>query len=186
MRLGAPDAVVSLGLPKAKSGDIVTFGITPDHPQTGYGYLELAPIANHNPVKLKCFVEKPDLNTAQEILDSINYFWSSGIFIFRTIDIATAFEMYTPNLLSPVKSAKANGKPDPSFFRLDPAAWAECHDISIDYAVIEHADNLIAVSLSTGWSDLGDWNAVWKEQGPDNKGIVTAQNVTGIDCHNVL
>ena len=153
MRLGAPDAAVSLGLSEAKSGNIVTFGITPDHPETGYGYLELASIANHNPVKLKRFVEKPDLNTAQDMLDSKNYLWNSGIFIFRAIDIVTAFEMYTPNLLSPVKSAIENGKPDLGFFRLDPAAWAECRDISIDYAVMEHADNLIAVPLSAGWSD---------------------------------
>jgi len=179
-------AAVSLGLSEAKSGHIVTFGITPDRPETGYGYLELASIANHNPVKLKRFVEKPDLNTAQDMLNSKNYLWNSGIFIFRAIDIVTAFEMYTPNLLTPVKSAIENGKPDLGFFRLDPAAWAECHDISIDYAVMEHADNLIAVPLSAGWSDLGDWNAVWKEQGPDHKGIVKTQNVTAINCHNVL
>ena len=179
-------AAVNLGLSEVKSGNIVTFGITPDRPETGYGYLELASIASHNPVKLKRFVEKPDLNTAQDMLDSKNYLWNSGIFVFRAIDIVTAFEAYTPNLLNPVKSAIENGKPDLGFFRLDPAAWAECHDISIDYAVMEHADNLIAVPLSAGWSDLGDWNAVWKEQGPDHKGIVTTQNVTEIDCNNVL
>jgi mannose-1-phosphate guanylyltransferase / mannose-6-phosphate isomerase len=179
-------AAVNLGLSEAKSGNIVTFGITPDRPETGYGYLELVSIASHNPVKLKRFVEKPDLNTAQDMLDSKNYLWNSGVFIFRAIDIVTAFEMYAPKLLTPVKSAIENGKPDLGFFRLDPAAWAKCRDISIDYAVMEHADNLIAVPLLAGWSDLGDWNAVWKEQGPDNKGIVTTQNVTAIDCHNVL
>ncbi|MDB4229138.1 mannose-1-phosphate guanylyltransferase/mannose-6-phosphate isomerase [Paracoccaceae bacterium] len=179
-------AAVNLGLSEAKRGNIVTFGITPDRPETGYGYLELAAIANHNPVKLKRFVEKPDLNTAQDMLDSKNYLWNSGIFIFRAIDIVTAFEMYTPNLLTPVRSALENGKPDLGFFRLDPAVWAECHDISIDYAVMEHADNLVAVPLSAGWSDLGDWNAVWKEHGPDHKGIVTTQNATAIDCGNVL
>jgi mannose-1-phosphate guanylyltransferase / mannose-6-phosphate isomerase len=179
-------AAVNLGLSEIKNRNIITFGITPDRPETGYGYLELASTASHNPVKLKRFVEKPDLNTAQDMLDSKNYLWNSGIFIFRAIDIVTAFEMYTPNLLTSVKSAIDNGKPDLGFFRLDPASWAECQDISIDYAVMEHADNLIVVPLSAGWSDLGDWNAVWKEQGPDRKGIVTTQNVTEIDCNNVL
>ncbi|MFL2787528.1 MAG: mannose-1-phosphate guanylyltransferase/mannose-6-phosphate isomerase [Paracoccaceae bacterium] len=179
-------AAVNLGLSEAKSGKIVTFGITPDRPETGYGYLELVSISNNNPVKLKRFVEKPDLNTAQDMLDSKNYLWNSGIFIFRANDIVNAFKMYTPNLLTPVRSAIENGQPDLGFFRLDPAAWAECQNISIDYAVMEHADNLIAVPLSAGWSDLGDWSAVWKEQGPDNKGIVASQNVTEIECQNVL
>ena len=179
-------AAVKLGLSETKSGNIVTFGIAPDRPETGYGYLELASIAKHNPVKLKRFVEKPDLNTAQNMLDSKNYLWNSGIFIFRALDIVTAFETYMPDLLNPVKSAIKNGRPDLGFFRLNPTAWAECHDISIDYAVMEHADNLVAVPLSAGWSDLGDWNAVWEEQGPDHKGIVVTQNVTAIDCHNVL
>jgi len=179
-------AAVNLGLSEIKSGNIVTFGVTPDCPETGYGYLELDSIASHHPLKLKRFVEKPDLNTAQDMLDSKNYLWNSGIFLFRAIDIVTAFELYTPVLLNPVKSAIENGKSDLGFFRLDAAAWAECHDISIDYAVMEYADNLVAVPLSAGWSDLGNWNAVWKEQGPDHKGIVATQNVTEIDCHNVL
>jgi len=179
-------SAVNLGLSEVKNGNIVTFGITPDRPETGYGYLELASVANHNPVKLKRFVEKPDFNTAQNMLSSKNYLWNSGIFIFRAIDIVTAFEMYLPKLLTFVKSAVENGKPDLGFFRLDPVGWAACHDISIDYAVMEHADNLIAVPLSAGWSDLGDWNAVWKEQGPDQKGVATTQNVTAIDCQNVL
>ena len=179
-------AAINLGLSETKSGNIVTFGITPDRPETGYGYLELASIPSYNPVKLKRFVEKPNLSTAQDMLDSKNYLWNSGIFIFRAVDIVAAFEMYAPNLLSPVKSAIENGKDDLGFFRLNPAAWEECQNISIDYAVMEYADNLVAVPLSAGWSDLGDWNAVWKEQESDHKGTVTTQNVTAIDCHNVL
>jgi len=179
-------AAVNLGVSEAKNGNIVTFGIIPDRPETGYGYLELNSIASYDPVKLKRFVEKPDLNTAQDMLDSKNYLWNSGIFIFRAVDILVAFEKYTPNLLSPVKNAVENGKNDLGFFRLDPISWSECHDISIDYAVMEYADNLVAVPLSAGWSDLGDWNAVWKEQGPDHNGAVITKNVTEIDCHNVL
>jgi len=111
-------AAVNLGLSEVKRGNIVTFGITPDRPETGYGYLELVSVSDHNPVKLKRFVEKPDLNTAQDMLESKNYLWNSGIFIFRAMDIVNAFEMYTPNLLTPVRSAIENGKPDLGFFLL--------------------------------------------------------------------
>ena len=179
-------AAVRLGLSEAKSGKIVTFGITPDRPETGYGYLELTTLASNNSIKIKRFVEKPDLSTAKDMLESKNYLWNSGIFIFRAIDIVTAFEMYKPNLLTPVKKAIEEGKSDLRFFRLDPKAWAKCSDISIDYAVMEYAENLVAVPLSAGWSDLGDWKTVWEKQGPDYKGIVTTQNVTEIECNNVL
>ena len=177
---------INLGLSEVKKGNIVTFGITPDRPEMGYGYLELASIAGHNPVKLKRFVEKPDLNTAQEMVDSKNYLWNSGIFIFRAIDIVTAFEMYTLNLLAHVNRAIEEERWDLGFFRLMPEAWKKCDDISIDYAVMEYADNLVAVPLSAGWSDLGDWNSVWKHHGPDQRGVVKTQNVTAIECDNVL
>ena len=179
-------SAINLGLSETKNGNIVTFGVAPDRPETGYGYLELASTISHSPIKLKSFVEKPDLNTAIDMLGSKNYLWNSGIFIFRAIDIVSAFEKHSSHLLNPVKNAILNGKHDLNFFRFDPEAWAECCDISIDYAVMEQMDNLVAVPLSVGWSDLGDWNAVWKEQGPDRDGIVTNQNVTEMNCHNVL
>ena len=160
-------------------------GVTPNSPSTEYGYISTIPSSNILK-KVKSFIEKPALKKAKLLIKQPDTLWNSGIFIFRAIDIVTAFEMYKPNLLTPVRSAIENGKPDLGFFRLDPSAWAECHDISIDYAVMEHAVNLIAVPLSAGWSDLGDWNAVWKELEPDHKGIVTTQNVMAIDCHNVL
>lgn len=179
-------AAINLGLCELKNGYIVTFGITPDRPETGYGYLELASNVTNTPVKLNRFVEKPDLSTAKDMVDSGNYLWNSGIFMFRASDIVDAFEVHLPSMLYSARNAIENGKYDLGFFRLDPAAWAECQNISIDYAVMEHATNLVAVPLSVGWSDLGDWNAVWAEQGSDNKGVSKTQNVTEIDCQNVL
>ena len=120
------------------------------------------------------------------MLDSKRYLWNAGIFMFRAADIIAAFMKFAPQLMKPVKGSVENGKYDLGFFRLDPIAWADCEDISIDYAIMENADNLIAVPLSAGWSDLGDWNSVWKEQGPDQKGVVTTPNVTEVDCENVL
>lgn len=96
-------AAASFGLSEVKNGNIATFGITPDHPETGYGYLELTSIANHNPFKLKRFVEKPDQNTAQDMLDSKNYLWNSGIFIFRAIAMPDAVLVAHKNCVQDVK-----------------------------------------------------------------------------------
>jgi len=177
---------VKIGLSQVEKGNIITFGIAADRPETGYGYLELGPAIGKKSFKIKRFIEKPDIDTAKGMLDSKRYLWNAGIFMFRAADIIAAFMKFAPQLMKPVKGSVENGKYDLGFFRLDPIAWADCEDISIDYAIMENADNLIAVPLSAGWSDLGDWNSVWKEQGPDQKGVVTTPNVTEVDCENVL
>lgn len=177
---------LKFGLAEAKKNNIVTFGIAPNCPETGYGYMEMASIANQNPVKINRFVEKPDLKTAEKMVASKTYLWNSGIFMFKASDGLKAFEMHAPSLVNPVKSAVRKGKKDLGFYRLDAISWKDCDDISIDYAVMERADNLIAIPVSAGWSDLGDWNAVWKEQQPDSKGLAHTENVTLIDCENVL
>ena len=97
-----------------------------------------------------------------------------------------AFEKYASRALKITKLAIENAEPDLGFLRISPEHWQKLENISIDYAIMEKVENLVSVRLSLQWSDLGDWNAVWKEQGPDNKGVVKSQNVTEIDCHNVL
>ncbi|MDA3858398.1 MAG: mannose-1-phosphate guanylyltransferase/mannose-6-phosphate isomerase [Roseovarius sp.] len=179
-------AAVAKGMPEIEAGKIVTFGITPNRPATGYGYLELNAASNGAPVPLKRFVEKPDGDMARSMLEAGNYLWNAGIFLFRAKDMIAAFETHAPDLLAPVTRAVEDGKADLGFWRLDPAAWGECEDISIDYAVMERADNLVAVPFSAGWSDLGGWDAVWEEQGPDENGVVTSANATAIECRDVL
>jgi len=179
-------AAVAKGLSEIEAGKIVTFGITPNRPATGYGYLELNAASNGDPVALKRFVEKPDSDTARSMLEAGNYLWNAGIFLFRAKDMIAAFEAHAPGLLDPVTRAVENGKADLGFWRLDPPAWGECQDISIDYAVMEKADNLVAVPFSKDWSDLGGWDAVWEEQDPDENGVVTSANATAIECRDVL
>ena len=168
--------------------DLVTFGITPDHPETGYGYLQLStrPDGSGAAVPLTRFVEKPDLETAQAMLADGSYLWNSGIFLFTARDIITAFETHAPGLIAPVRAAVEQSKTDLGFLRLDPAAWAEAEDISIDYAVMERANNLSVVPYSDGWSDLGSWTAVHELSGPDANGVAGSGPVTAIDCENVL
>lgn len=181
------DAVVH-GLSAVAEGKIVTFGIPPTYAETAYGYLELpdVPEADCRPVPLGRFVEKPDTAQAQEFLEAGNYLWNAGFFMFRAGDMLSTVEAHAPDLMAPVQKAVEEAAADLGFLRLAPEPWAQAEDISIDYAVMEKADNLAVVTLRTGWSDLGGWNAVWRESGPDGNGVVASDHATAIDCSNTL
>jgi mannose-1-phosphate guanylyltransferase/mannose-6-phosphate isomerase len=179
---------IARGLCAVEGGKLVTFGIMPTHAETAYGYIELAadPHKTNDAVDLKQFVEKPNFDHAQRMVDAGNFLWNAGIFLFKARDIITAFEMYAPSLISSVRAAVEDAQPDLGFLRLDPNAWAQAEDISIDYAVMERATNLSVVPFDCGWSDLGGWDAVWRELGPDADGVVTVGDATAIECSNTL
>ena len=177
--------VVVAATPAAEDGRIVTFGIRPDRPETGYGWLELTE-ATGGMQPLKTFVEKPDADNAKAMFDGGRHLWNAGIFLFSTDAILAAFEAYAPEMLAGVRAAVADGERDLGFTRLAPQPWAALEDLSIDYAVMEKADNLSVMPYEGGWSDLGGWEAVWREAGPDEAGIVTNGPATAIDCRNVL
>ncbi|MCF8516923.1 MAG: mannose-1-phosphate guanylyltransferase/mannose-6-phosphate isomerase [Rhodobacteraceae bacterium] len=188
-----PDAAgfrsaVAAGMVAVKAGQIVTFGINPDRPETGYGYLQLSsrPDGSGAAMALTRFVEKPDAQRATQMLADGNYLWNSGIFLFRVGDILAAFETHAPGLMAPVQAAVAQARPDLGFLRLAPEPWARAQDISIDYAVMEKSDRLSVVPYSAGWSDLGGWDAVWRDTGPDSQGVVTSDHATAIDCKGTL
>jgi len=173
----------------AEAGNLVTFGIKPNRPETGYGYLELAaapeglaPI----PQKLMQFVEKPDAARAAEMLAAGNFLWNAGIFLFSVSTIIEAFKAHAPQLIDPVGKAVDGGKVDLGFTRLAAEPWAQAEDISIDYAVMEKADNLSVVPYASGWSDLGGWDAVWLESGPDDDGVATNGAALAIDCKDTF
>ncbi|WP_417525617.1 mannose-1-phosphate guanylyltransferase/mannose-6-phosphate isomerase [Marinovum sp.] len=168
--------------------DLVTFGITPDRPETGYGYLRLdaPPDASGRAARLAGFVEKPDAATAQAMLEDGCHLWNAGIFLFSVRAILAAFETHAPELLAAVRQAVAGARPDLGFLRLDEAAWAGVEDISVDYAVMERADNLSVVPFAGHWSDLGSWQAVHAEAGPDAAGLATAGAAVAIECDNTL
>ncbi|WP_415918910.1 mannose-1-phosphate guanylyltransferase/mannose-6-phosphate isomerase [Tateyamaria sp. SN6-1] len=186
-----PDAAafheaIRAGLSAVERGDLVTFGITATHPETAYGYLELSAPSDGQPVKLSRFVEKPDADTAQSMLEAGNFLWNAGIFLFRASDIIAAFKAHAPDLMEPVQAAVDEAQVDLGFLRLAPEPWAQADDISIDYAVMERAEALSVVPFSAGWSDLGGWDAVWRESGPDATGVVTRGAATALDCKNTL
>ncbi len=190
-----PDAAqfrstVTAAADAAHAGQIVTFGIRPDRPETGYGWLELStePGSGFAPVPqpLKAFVEKPDAATAKQMFEAGSYLWNAGIFLFSTTTLIEAFEAHDPDMLAHVRAAVENAELDLSFTRLAAEPFAKAEDISIDYAVMEKADNMTVVPFSGAWSDLGDWEAVRRELDADETNNALVGPVTALDCAGSL
>jgi len=181
-------AAVLRGMPAAQQGQIVTFGITPTRPDTGYGYLELAqPIEHaHAPTALRRFVEKPNQAKAEEMLAAGHYLWNAGIFLSRAGDMIAAFAAHAPDILPHVRQSVQEATPDFGFLRLALQPWQQAQDISIDFAIMEKARNLVAVPYHGAWSDLGGWDAIWQNSGPDARGVVAQGGASAIDCDNSL
>ncbi len=147
--------------PAAREGTIVTFGISPDSPHTGYGYIRLGDAQNKvKPVE--AFVEKPDARTAQSFIDHGAYVWNSGIFLFSAKHMLDAFKAHAPDILSGSDAALTAARQDLDFLRLDEDAFRTIPDISIDHAIMEKADTIACIPVDPGWSDLGSWSAIWE------------------------
>ncbi|WP_298491111.1 mannose-1-phosphate guanylyltransferase/mannose-6-phosphate isomerase [uncultured Maritimibacter sp.] len=173
----------------ANDGQLVTFGVLPNRAETGYGWLELsAPTPDFAPVPqpLRSFVEKPDRATAEALLAGGMHLWNAGIFLFTTTAILDAFARHAPDVLTATRAALDAAEKDLSFLRLAPAPWSQLPDISIDYAVMERSSNLSVVPYDGAWSDLGDWQAVWREGDREASGTVTVGNATALDCEDSL
>lgn len=177
---------VSAGIEAASAGQIVTFGITPCRPETGYGYLEMDEGQEHGAVPLKRFIEKPELAEAKRMLDAGGYLWNAGIFMYTAQTLIDAFAIHAPDTLDQVRAAVTAAQPDLGFLRLDPAAWAKCDDISIDFAIMEKVDNLSVVEHTGDWSDLGGWTAVHQHADSDDTGVALQGAARAVDCKNSL
>ena len=177
---------VSAGLNAVSAGRIVTFGIQPNRPETGYGYLEVSSGSGDGAIPLNRFVEKPEIIAAQEMLDAGHYYWNAGIFLFRARDMLAAFTQHCPEILNQVTLSVENGKKDLDFFRLDTEAWKNCDSASIDYAIMEKVNNLSVVPYKGKWSDLGGWDAIWREMDPNGDGVSLSDNAHAIDCSDTL
>ena len=180
---------VLAAVPTAQAGQLVTFGIRPDRAETGYGWLELSqPSTDFAPIAqpLRRFVEKPDLARAQAMLADGRHAWNAGIFLVTTTDLIAAFATFAPQILQGVRAAVAAVQYDLGFARLGASDWAALPDLSIDYAVMEKAPNLSVMPYNGTWSDLGGWEAVWRDSSPDAKGVVTHGNALAIECTETL
>ncbi len=181
---------VRAGMRAATEGDLVTFGIRPDRPETGYGWLalETAPDMDAPPApqKLRHFVEKPKADAAAAMLADGKHLWNSGIFLFSVKAILTAFETHQPEMTAAVRRAVTAAQPDLSFLRLDPESWRAVEDLSIDYAVMEKSAALSVVPYAGHWSDLGSWDSIAREMGTDENGVAVSGPAYAIDCEHTL
>ncbi|MCK5323741.1 MAG: mannose-1-phosphate guanylyltransferase/mannose-6-phosphate isomerase, partial [Desulfobulbaceae bacterium] len=172
---------VTTAVSLAESGHLVTFGIQPDSPETGYGYIEKG-----KGYKAVSFVEKPDLATAEKYLEKGNYYWNSGMFAFEISTLIEEMGKYAPEICSCMKAAVDNGTVDKTFFHLDQSSMAACPSDSIDYALMEKSDHVAVVPADLGWSDIGSWQALWEISEKDESGNVVHGDVMLEDVKNSL
>ncbi len=172
--------VIQQGVIRAAQGHLITFGIIPDGPETGYGYIkkgkELRKEADGACI-IDRFVEKPDYETACQYIESKDYLWNSGMFLFHASDIISELERLEPEMLSACRLAVENGIDDLDFFRLDSAGFAGARSESIDYAVMEKTDRGAIIPFDAGWSDLGSWDALWQTGQKDENNNVLSGDV---------
>jgi mannose-1-phosphate guanylyltransferase/mannose-6-phosphate isomerase len=179
-------AAVRQAEPAASRGRLVTFGIVPSGPETGYGYIRAGAALADGVRAVAQFVEKPDEATAKGYVDSGEYFWNSGMFLFRASVFLVELERQQPAMLAACRAALEGASRDADFVRLDKAAFAACPSDSIDYAVMEHTDAAAVLPIDVGWNDLGSWSALWEVAEQDGNGNAHHGDVLAQDCRNTL
>ena len=161
--------VVDIGLKFAKMNQLVTFGIVPTSPETGYGYIKAKrPFGDKiEGLNIESFIEKPNKETAQKLVNDSRYTWNSGMFMFKSKEIIEEINEFSPEILLCCKNAIHKSKLDLDFQRLDKVSFEKCENISIDIAVMEKTSKGIVIPLDAGWSDIGSWEAVWETSNKD-------------------
>jgi mannose-1-phosphate guanylyltransferase len=178
-------ATVAAGIPAAEAGRLVTFGIVPTAPETGYGYIEAAqPLDPEAPVPIARFVEKPDLATAEAFLATGRFTWNSGMFLFRASAILSELERLAPEVVSACRAALDQDSPDLEFLRLEREAFANCPNVALDVAVMEKTDRGAVLPLDADWSDVGSWGALWETGEQDAAGNVLRGRVISENSRN--
>ncbi|HUN25658.1 MAG TPA: mannose-1-phosphate guanylyltransferase/mannose-6-phosphate isomerase [Steroidobacteraceae bacterium] len=167
---------VRAALPAAEAGALVTFGIVPSTPETGYGYIERG-AASGEVFRIARFIEKPSAERAREFVDSGNYYWNSGMFLFRARRYLEELARRAPQIAQSCAAAIRSAKADLDFTRIDAPAFEACPADSIDYAVMEKTDAAVVVPLAAGWSDVGSWSALAEASDPDASGNVARGDV---------
>ncbi|CNH03605.1 mannose-1-phosphate guanylytransferase%2C ManC protein [Yersinia aldovae] len=160
-------------IPFAKKDCLVTFGIVPTGPETGYGYIQRGESTvkdTSEAFDVKRFVEKPNLETAEQYISSGEYYWNSGMFMFRAKRYIQELEKFRPDILDACKAAMKDSDSDKDFITIDKDQFSACPDESVDYAVMEQTNNAVVVPLDAGWSDVGSWSALWDVSNKDKSG----------------
>ncbi|WP_312946068.1 mannose-1-phosphate guanyltransferase [Superficieibacter sp.] len=181
-------AAVTASIPHAEAGKLVTFGIVPDLPETGYGYIrrgDAVPAdADNLAFAVAQFVEKPDLATAQAYVASGEYYWNSGMFLFRAGRYLEELKKFRPDILEACERSMATVDPDLDFIRVDEAAFLACPEESVDYAVMERTADAVVVPMDAGWSDVGSWSSLWEISAHTPEGNVHHGDVISHNTEN--
>lgn len=179
---------IETALPAARAGSLVTLGIKPQSPETGYGYIGLGKAVDGDPgvLRVASFVEKPDAATARSFVDSGGYAWNGGIFMFTAKAYLEALTQHASRIAQACREAMAGAVGDGPFIRPNASAFLSSPNISIDYAVMEHTSHAAVVPVETGWSDVGSWNALWEIATQDGDGNALVGDVVAIDTSNTL
>ena len=177
---------VARGTAAARDGWIVTFGMTPDRPETGFGYIERGEAIGDGMFRAARFVEKPDAATAQAYVASGGFDWNGGIFLFRAGTMADALSAHAPDVLAAAQAALADAEEAEGALRPDGSAFAAAPALSIDYAVMEKAERVAVVPMDAGWSDVGSWDALHQVSASDENGNVVEGQALAIDSRNCL
>jgi len=168
---------VRAAIPSAEQGMLVTFGIIPTAPETGYGYIKHGDAIEESVFRVAQFVEKPDLDTAEQYLASGEYYWNSGMFLFKASRYLEELKKHHPSMLEACESAIQGSRQDLDFIRLAEEAFFLCPDDSIDYAVMEKTHDALVVPMNAGWSDVGSFSALWEVSAKDDLGNVAVGDV---------
>lgn len=176
---------IGIAAAEAEREALVTFGIVPQGPHTGYGYIEVGQPGN-GATPVKAFVEKPDEDTARAFVEGGCHFWNSGMFVFRADVYLEQLGQHAPDMLSACEQAMARATPDLDFIRPDSELFASCPSDSVDYAVMEKTDRAVMVPLDAGWSDVGSWSALYELSSKDDSGNATSGDTVLEGCSNSL
>ncbi len=169
---------------QAQKNKLVTFGIVPTAPETGYGYIKAGVMLDKGVHSVDAFVEKPNKETAESYLKSKNYLWNSGMFMFKASRYLEELEKFNPDIVNACRKAMADTSSDLDFTRINAEAFAGCPDDSIDYAVMEKTKDAVIVPLDAGWSDVGSWSALWEVSDKDSDGNVLKGDVISKDTRD--
>ena len=168
----------------AMRDQLVTFGITPSRPETGYGYIRAGEMVGDGIFEVASFVEKPSLETATDYVESGEYYWNSGMFLFRARRYLDELEAVRPKMMVAAQAAHAKAVRDGVFVHLDGEAFGNCPNESVDYAVMEEAKQTVMVTLHAGWSDIGSWSALHEATALDEQGNAVRGDVMLMDTEN--
>ncbi len=174
------------GRAAAEAGAVVTFGVEPNRPETGYGYIELGQSTVDGTFVAQKFHEKPDQSTAQNMLDAGTYVWNAGIFLFRASAMLAHARDLVPDMLGLVEMAVDGASQDKNFWHIDEVAWSKIRSESVDYAIMEKIDKISCVKFSGLWSDLGDWKALAKQLPHDVDSNLITGTATQLGCENTV